>query len=82
MTTFLIISLSILSGIYLERGRKWIIRKINDYREVRDIKAYRSELQEISKHVMDRQNKIQHAMEDRLGNEMPFAGGRVCRPGY
>jgi hypothetical protein len=80
MTTGLIISLSILSGIYLERGRKWVIRAIKDYREVRDIKAFRGEMKAIREDLKNRQ----HAMEDRLGKPsscMPFAGGMAnCGP--
>lgn len=76
MSIYLIISLSILSGIYLERGRKWVIRAIKDYREVRDIKAFRGEMKAMREDLKNRQ----HAMEDRLGNELPFAGGRAAFP--
>jgi excinuclease UvrABC helicase subunit UvrB len=84
MTTLQLILLSILSGIYLERGRQFIIRKLRERRFKANLdKSMKELVQAITsalKHIDDEdQVRRQHAQE---GNEMPFAGGRVCRPGY
>jgi hypothetical protein len=79
MTTTLIILLSILSGIYLERGRIYIKRRIKASRyrarvnSQKKIDYYLKPLSDLYKAVGEQDEKRrQHAMEDRLSNKLPF----------
>lgn len=86
MTTLQIILLSLLSGIYLERGRQWIIRKIQErrFKSMLDTRMneFVKSFSDVLKSVSERDEiRRQHAAEDRLSNNLPFAGG-FARGGF
>lgn len=87
MSVVLIISLSLLSGIYLERGRKYVIRKIIERRWLKQkatldqaVHSLSATLQELRK---ESDKRRQHAAEDCIkfpenpgeSVTLPFAGG-------
>jgi hypothetical protein len=85
MTTFLIISLSILSGIYLERGRQWYLKRERNrwlkgpfsFPEMpeSDRRLLFTELHKEDKQI----HKIDFKFPEKEGDKVtvPFAGGHV-----